>query len=149
MSIEPEIIDFHKRPDLEGIFSTTASGGCVVVAFLYGGKKGQPLKAASLVHVPGGNPPAVNWTKMCFDDHTPSTIVIFLSNMNSLGGPEEERFASYLNKPLNYARGLILAHRTSYTVDHGVDKWGNFGGAFAQGRCNVNSGHRCTVNVEF
>jgi hypothetical protein len=131
MAYEPASINFAEKPYIEGLYTLSASGGCIVVAFLYGGKKGQPLKGASLVHIPGGDYDKIDWSDMKVGDKQPSSIVVFLSTHNLTNIDNETRRAlELLTEKLNYSEQLILFHICEY-VNHGVDKWGHFGSAFA------------------
>lgn len=131
MSNTPGMVDFAQSPNVDGIFTTAASGGCIAVAFLFGGKKGQPLRACSLVHVPGGNPATAEWNKMALGTKLPSTIAVFLSTKNNLSSGDKDRFRQHLTNHLNYPESLIMFHECDNSVNHGVDRWGNFGSAFA------------------
>jgi hypothetical protein len=127
MSNQPGDIDFTSRQDVQGIYTCYASGGCIPVAFLYGGKDGKPLDGVSLVHIPGGDFRDVNWKGMALGGD-PSSIVVFLSSKNN-ASPEDDRkrYKKFLRDSLNYPEDLILFHLCSSGVNHGVDRWGHFG----------------------
>jgi hypothetical protein len=135
MRNSPGIVRFAEKQNMQGIFTTSASGGCIAVVFLYGGKIGQALKAASLVHIPGGHFPSADWNKMAFGDKQPTSIVVFLSTQNNLGDIDDQsaKALTFLTEILSYSEQLVLFHICSSSVNHGVDKWGNFGSAFAPG----------------
>jgi hypothetical protein len=142
MSPEPGNIDFKNRSDLQGIYTCSASGGCIPVAFLYGGKDGGPLDGVSLIHIPGGDfrDAAVNWRAMTRGRDDPSSIVVFLSSMNTIDQEaDQKRYKKWLRDALNYPEDLILFHLCSSGVNHGVDRLGQFGTIPSESKYSSNS----------
>jgi hypothetical protein len=126
MSNTPGVIGFKKRSDLQGIYTCHASGGCIPVAFLYGGKDDKPLDGVSLIHVPGGDYRAADWAGMALGTD-PTRIVVFLSSKNNTSESDRKRYKKFLRDGLNYPEDLILFHLCSNGVNHGVDRGGHFG----------------------
>jgi len=142
MNNHPGLVDFAAEPKIEGLFTRAASGGCIVTAFLYGGRKGEPLKALSLVHCHGGDPAVVQWAGMQFGNHNPTSIVVFLCRNNAIDiNSERTRYLNHLTNVMNFADQLILFHVSDRQCDHGVDKHGNFGMAFSGNHPKASSGN--------
>ena len=121
--------DFSSDRKLIGIYTEGAAGGCVPVAFCYGGSLGEPYRVIKMVHIQGGDYEKVTWDQMKIGEEQPTSIVIY-----AYVRTDDLTFRGLLS----FLEGKHYARR-SMTVysDHGgdnsgsgilaVDKWGHFG----------------------
>ena len=121
---KPTFVDFKDSPATRGVYTTGATGGCIPVAFVYGGSHGGPIEAVHMHHMYGVQHMDLKyWTALKgARTDVPSAVVIYIYKAD--GGDRERSIEKIklLKFPTNIA--------TFYHDDQGklaIDKWGRFG----------------------
>ena len=121
---KPTLVDFKESPATRGVYTVGATGGCVPVAFVYGGRHGGPIEAIHMHHLYGIQYAKPEYWTALKGKRTdvPSAVVIYIYG-NSVGDCDWGKDQVQL---LKFPTNII----TFYHDDQGklaIDKWGRFG----------------------
>jgi hypothetical protein len=120
----PTLVDFADSPATRGVYTIGATGGCVPVAFVYGGNNGGPIAAIHMHHLYGDQQDGAKyWTALKGSRaETPSAVVVYLYDAT---GGDRDRMTKQVQL-LNFPTNIITFYHDGLGK-LAVDKWGRFG----------------------
>jgi hypothetical protein len=130
---DPTLVDFSQSPTIRGVYTIGATGGCVPVAFVYGGSTGAPIEAIHMHHLYGDQQTVAKyWTALKGTRvGNPSAVVVYIYDA---GGGDRDRMMKQILL-LGFPANIV----TFYHDGLGrlaIDKWGRFGSMLGDLKAN-------------